>query len=838
MAGSAARRSALLLASLIAIGAAAAPAASQVGDTAQLRRQMEASGGAQQALERLRASGMTRAQMRAQLQMAGYDPNLADPYYDALEGRTSGLPGGDDAQFLRALDEMDVAEPDSAVTPSQTDQLMEAELWRAELRFRSDSLYRARLQRQDSLALARAGITESGLPLFGRDMFARLTTEFEPVTTGPVDADYRLGPGDEVDLILTGDVELAYRLDVTREGYLVIPDVGQVSVNGLTLGMLEERLYDRLGQVYSGVRRGPEATTRFQVSLGSLRANQVYVTGEAERPSAYVLSATATPFNALYRAGGPAITGSFRNIEVRRGGSIVATVDLYGYLMEGRTAQDVRLNNGDMVFVPLAGPRVVVQGQVRRPAVYEVRAGEGLRDVLAFAGGFRPQAVVERVHVERILPPEQRQPGLDRVVLDISIEELMATGRAIAIRDGDVVTVFAISEERRRLVTVSGEVNRPGPYEWVPGMTLADLLSRAQGVEPSAYEGRVHIFRLDETDMSRSLLRVPLDAGAAGAVALADRDSVVIYSRAVLSRPRQVRIEGLVKQPGTYTLAEGMTLQDLVLAAGGYRHGAYELEAEVARRPDPLNRTDTTAVTVQVPLSGSSRAGGDGAGLPAWTPAADEVSLRHGDVVYIRRAPGYEEPRVVMVTGEVAFPGPYTLESRDERLASLIRRAGGLTDEAYAPGARLVRGGQLVGTDLERALEDSDARDNVQLQAGDSLYVPDYDPTVLVTGAVAFETRALYEPGRGLDHYIAQAGGYVEAADKDRVAVTYPNGERRVVDKVLFWRLSPSIRPGSVISVPMEPPGNAFQWDVLLTRTVAVVSATATLLIAYDRITE
>ena len=817
-----------------------APAAGQTPDTAGARRAAEAQMGGslsqEDILGRLRSSGMSRSEVRSRLQMMGYDPGLADPYFDALEGRTAQVVAADDAEFVAALEGMGLEEQDTALFGASPDDLLEMELLRADFRFRADSIYRARQQRQDSIALAEAGISDVGLPLFGRDLFARRTTQFTPLTTGPVNESYVLGPGDEVNLVLTGDVELAYALEVSRQGYLIIPDVGQIPVNGLSLGELENVLYNRLGRVYSGVRRGSEATTHFQVSLGELRTNQIYVVGESEVPGAYTVSSLATAFNALFQAGGPSIHGSFRNLEVRRGGRAVATVDLYEYMLAGQTARDIRLEHGDMVFVPLAGPRIAVNGQVRRPAVYEIREDEGLRDVLAFAGGFRPQAVVERVQITRILPPEERVPGIDRVVLDVPIARLLDTGDPIQLRDGDVVTVFEVGAERRRLVQLIGEVNRPGTYEWEPGLSVADLIARANGLDPAAYLPRAHVFRLNESNGSRWLIRVSLEDGSAADALLSDRDSVVVYSREQLRLTDTVSISGLVKMPGEFLLSAGMTLKDLILAAGGFQHGAYGLEAELARMPDPSQRSEVTAHVIRVPLTGDPGDVVYEGEVPGWRPEAEEMTLRHGDRVFVRQAPGYERPRYVTLTGQVLFPGSYVLETRHDRLAAVIQRAGGLTSEAHPEGSRLIRDEKLVGTDLSRALRRPSSRDNVLLEAGDSIHVPSYDPTVLVTGAVAFETRALYEPGRSLDYYIAQAGGYLDTADEKRVSVTYPNGEREIMRRFLLFRSAPDVRPGSQINVPLEPPDAGFNWDRFLTQVLAVASTAATVMIATDRI--
>ena len=805
-------------------------------DSAEIARELERRFGSgltqQDIIERLRHSGLSRAQVRSRLQQMGYDPTLADRYFDVLERGAEPPTGQTDEQFVEALRRIGVIElppPDSLA---------------------ADSLL------ADSLAMAdtaRAG----GLEIFGRSLFRRQSAEFEPILTGPAPPNYRIGPGDEISLVLTGDVELAYLLPVNREGYLVIPDVGQVFVNGLTLAQLEDRLYDRLGRVYSGVRRGADATTRFLVSLGRTRMNQVYVIGDVERPSAYAVDALATVFHALYLAGGPNDNGSFRRIEVRRGGEVVRTVDLYDYLIRGDDSSDIRLEHGDIVFVPPVSRRVTVSGLVRRPGVYEAAPDDDLRDLIRYAGGFQPEADIRRVQIDRILPPSERSPGVDRGIVDVDLAVLAdEAGEPIPLRDGDVVQVFGVSLERRNRVTLTGNVRRPGLYEWHPGLTLSELIERAQGLREEAYLARAHIHRLVETDSTRRLIQVSLHPDSArltgGDIELADRDSVVVFSRSGLRTPRYVSISGFVKRPGTYVLSEGMTVQDLVLAAGGFVEGADVTTAELARLPEPWERTDQIAIVRRVPLSplppdttglpvraATPALDAGDPYLPQWWPHRGEVVLKNGDRVFIRRAAGYELPRTVTITGEVLYPGTYVLQKRQERLTDLIDRAGGLSPQAYAPGLQLRRKGTLVATDLPRALRDRGGPYDLILEADDSLHVPLYDPTVLVTGAVTFESRVLFEAGKGLDYYINRSGGLTDLADRSRITVTYMDGERAAVSKVLgLFSRSPRIEPGSTIFVPAKPPDarEGVNWDAVLTRMTAILGTLATVIIAVDRV--
>jgi protein involved in polysaccharide export with SLBB domain len=801
-----------------------------VPDSARVRQLLEQRFGRgfsnAELLERLRASGLTRSQVRTRLQQLGYDPGLADEYFDIIERRGEGMEGQAPRDFVEALARVGLATP--GFPDLFADSLFPDSLFLDSMRV--DSLD------ADSTRRGRREIEVFGLAFF---RLAREAGAFEPAATGPVDPGYRLGPGDQVTLVLTGDVEDAYDLQVSREGLIFIPAVGQVSVNGLTLAQLEQVLFTRLGRVYSGISPGPEATTRFAVSLGRLRSNQVFITGDVALPGAYQVSASGTVFNALYRAGGPTEDGTFRNVQVSRAGGGTVTVDLYDYLVYGDGRSDVRIEHDDRIFVPPAGPQVRIEGSVKRPAIFEIRNGEGLRAALAFAGGLEADAVVSRIQIDRILPPGERQPGLVRVLRDVDLGELYRTEDEVALQDGDVVRVFTVSADIRNRVWLTGEVRQPGTYEWSPGLTLQEVLARAEGVTERAYVPRIHIYRLDEQDNTRSMVRVPLDAGNVTPVPLLDRDSVVVLSREDLTNAQTVTIEGYVKEPGEYTLAQGMTLKDLILAARGFEFGAYVLEAEVSRIPNPLQRTDTTARIERIPLDAPSAVfeNGADAGIPIWAPDSAEFPLRHGDRVFIRKAPGFDEPRDITLTGQVLLPGRYMLETREERLADLITRAGGLTEQAYAAGMHVVREGRVVAADLHRALVNPDDRNNILLEAGDSVHVPAFDPTVVVTGAVNFEARVLHRPGAGLSYYINQAGGYTDNADKGGVTVAYQNGERSAVTSFLLFGRTPRIEPGSEIFVPAEPEGQTgFNWDTFLTRTLTILSTGATLIIAISQL--
>src|SRR5215208_2198458 len=482
--------------------------------------------------QRLLESGLTPDQVRARLRAAGYPETLLDDYLMGADTTRRVRPTRGTLDAIRSLGILSEQETDSLriqdstlVVSDSLQQVLDS------LRFvRADSA------RADSLADSLTVLQGRGLKLFGIETFRRTSTRFQPVQSGPVDENYRLGSGDVLVLILTGDVEESYTLNVTREGFVVIPQVGQVYVANLTMGQLEDQLYARLRRAYSGVRRGSNATTKFQLSLAKLRNIQVFVIGDVVRPGAYQISASGTVLTALYAAGGPSTNGSFRKVEVRRGEKLVTDVDVYDYLLHGINASDTRLQNGDVVFVPVHSGFVKVAGEVTRPAVYEMLPQETLRDVLEFAGGFAPAAYQTRVRIHRILPPESRgAASRARVVVDVGPEQMAGgTVPAVPMSAGDSVTVLAIADRLRGYVSVRGNVWVEGQVGYRPGMKLSDAIRLAGGPKPDVYLDRILVSRTNE-DSSRIQLRASF-TDSSGAVAqdvtLQEEDEIRIFSRA------------------------------------------------------------------------------------------------------------------------------------------------------------------------------------------------------------------------------------------------------------------------------------------------------------------
>ncbi|MEO5818754.1 MAG: SLBB domain-containing protein [Gemmatimonadaceae bacterium] len=786
--------------------------------------------------QRIGTAGLTKDQVHARLKAEGYPEDLLDGYLPGMTG-SADAPSDDVLKAVRALGVVDDSEIAAlqGVSPSQRVQPA------AEGKVGNASLAR------DTIEKVKAQ-SDSGFAIFGLDVFRGATSQFDPNLAGPVDANYRLGPGDKLVLIITGDVEASYSLDVTREGFVVIPQVGQIYVANLTLGQLDQLLGSRLARVYSGVRGNNGGSTRYSVSVARLRANQVYVVGDVQRPGSYTISSAGTALTALYAAGGPTINGSLRRVDIRRGGRTVDTLDVYDYLIRGDASHDVRLETGDVIFVTVHGARVRVVGEIARPATYELKPRETLADLLRNAGGFNAAASRQRVLIERIVAAEQRrEPGRDRITIDVSAEVLLAgTGAAVPLQNGDVVRVFAISERIRNRIVVAGNVNQPGAQGLVPGMKLSDAL-RKVGLKPDTYLGEVLITRL-RGDSTRLQLRAML-ADTTGRVindfTLQEDDEVTVYSLTTFRPDRYVAIGGAVKAGGQFPFREGMTLRDLVLLANGVQESAWLKEAEIARLP--LSRdSGRTAMTIRVPLDSTYLfdRGPNGEyvgppGPPTMASGAPDVLLKPYDNVLILRQPNFELQRTVTIQGEVRFPGAYALKNKTERLSDLVARAGGLTDEAYADGIVFARGQfglGRVGIELSTALKKYESSDNLILRDGDNITIPPFNSIVTIRGAVNQPTNVAYVRGKGIDYYVGAAGGATRTGDGNHAYVVQPSGKlESVKHRFLLPSSTPQPRPGSVVTVPEKDPADKKDYIAMAAQIGQVVAGLVTVILLAKR---
>jgi len=601
---------------------------------------------------------------------------------------------------------------------------------------------------------------------------------------------------------------------------VVLPQVGQISLAGLTLDAARALLKERMGRSYSGLNTGE---ARLDLSIARIRSNVVFAIGEVEQPGAYQVNALATVFHAIARAGGPTARGSFRNIEVRRANKVIQRLDLYDYLLKGDAAGDIRLEQGDVVFVPLNQRVVAVMGQVRRPAIFELREGEGFSDLLRFAGGLLPTASVERVQIDRILPPERRSPGVERVKVDVEIKGNLDSLSRVRLLDGDIVEVFAIGDVRRNVVNLTGQVFQPGQYELRPGMTLGRLLDQAEGMLPWALGDRIKIIRQVPLTGRTIVHNVDATTAAGRGFLLEEFDNVEVLDGRSAYPGGIVSVEGAVNAPAVRAFAERETLRDAIERAGGLREDAQKVE--VYRRRVGATYSDTTSIRYSFNV---------GPGFASDTSLRGFV-LERDDRIVVLSSPGFRAQQFVTVSGQFRYPGRYAITENRDRVRDAVRLAGDVLPGAYPGSFHLVREGKLVSVDFTRAMR-GDPSDNLPLLGGDELIIERDPKTVFVTGAVARPSLIRFRPGLSAMDYIELAGGPTERGEARRATIAFPSGYSGRIKRVaFFFHSSPEIVSGATITVPEKPAetsGGADLWQ----RILATSSTFATLILAYAAI--
>lgn len=684
-----------------------------------------------------------------------------------------------------------------------------------------------------SLALPEFAGRVSGVEPYGYAIFRQAPSLFEPIVNVPTPPKYVLGPGDEIVLNVWGETQLNYTLTVARDGYIVIPDVGKVQVAGVTIEQLKKQLLQRMSAVYASLAHGsPRARSFLDISIGKLRTIQVFLLGEARLPGGYSLSGLATAFTALYYAGGPNANGTLREIKLQRDNATAATIDFYEFALYGRREHDERLQEGDVLFIGHAGKRVAVTGNVKRPAIYELKPSEKLSDVILMAGGLRDDAYYKRVHIERLIPFSQRS-AYQKDVLDIDLVfnshgELVNSNHEL--ESSDVIRVLGIGLERENQVVIAGSVRKPGSFELTENMTVRDLILKADGVRENTFLEHASILRTRQHDLKKEIISFNLQRALEGDslhnVPLQRLDEVSIYDEAMFRPTHAVTIDGAVRNPGTYRRTEQMTVVDLIILAGGFAEGADASTVEIARID--TTKIDKLATVYKVSLPENYWTGGN----------PHPFVLQDFDHVSIRSRPEYSLQRSVRVSGEAMYPGMYALREEGERISELIKRFGGFKNTAYLFGARLIRapgtGGvparspamaetalidslgrplaiplrvasSEVPVDIPRILDDEDSEENLVLQPGDELIIPTEPGVVYVQGQVNTPSSVPYKDGGSVSHYVRQAGGFTRNADDDNIVVILPNG-KKWEPSGFFLFPNPEILSGSTIIVPTKLP--------------------------------
>ena len=695
----------------------------------------------------------------------------------------------------------------------------------------------------------REAAPEGDIKVFGRDIFNNSNLTFEPSLNIATPVDYRLGPGDQLVIEVWGASQANITQKVTPDGYITIPDVGPIQVNGLTVQAASNKIRAKLSKIYSGMgTTNVDLSTDVKVSLGQIRTIQVNIMGEVAQPGTYALSSFSTVFHALYKAGGISQLGSLRNIKVVRGGRTVATVDVYDYILHGRSHSDIRLQEGDVILASPYDALVLVKGKIKRPMYYEMKRTESIRTLIDYAGGFTNDAYTSAVTVERNDEKERTICSVDDMNYGV-----------FKVKDGDVVSVGAILDRYNNRIEIKGAVYRPGFYELGKEIsTVRDLITKADGLLEDAFTNRAVLHR-ENLDKTLEIISVNVKGvldGTEPDITLQRNDVLFIPSKYDLEAKGTVEISGEVYSPGIFPYAENTKLEDLIIMAGGLTESASKVRVDIARRLNDPNSTKKQKEISKM-FSFAVKDGFVVEGDPGFI-------LEPYDQVFVRRSPGYTPKVNVSITGEVEFEGSYALNERNERLSDLIAHAGGLTGFAYLKGARLERqlteeeylqakelltmvasNNQISGNDsiiipavsrtytvaidLEKIMSNPHSSLDPVLQDGDAVIIPQLMTTVQVTGSVRKPNAVVYNPDMKLKDYISEAGGYAERARKSGTFILYPNGHIKELGRNASAK---EIVGGAKIIVPQK---GRSQWNLgttlsSITTSVSMLAVIASLI--------
>lgn len=758
---------------------------------------------------------------------------------------------------------------------------------------------------------------------FGYDLFENIPSSFEPAEVGSIDPGYLIGPGDILRLSVWGETEFQYQLEVDPQGNIFIPTAGQVFVSGTSYEALQKKLTIYLSKFYEGLMTDPP-TIFLDISLTKLRPIRIFVTGEVKKPGGYNISSFATVFNALYAVGGPLVSGSLREIKVIRNNKLIATVDLYDYLLNGQLINDIRMQNNDMVFIPPRKKTVTIKGEVFRPAIYELKDSENLEKLIEYCGGLRSTAYINRAQVRRIRPFNLRDENqYDREYIDFDLTKVLRKEKDLELYNDDEITIFPIIDKEINFVSIEGAVYYPGKYDIKTNKTLTQLIKQAGGLLPETYYGKADIIRtrLDDSKEFISFDLSELISNSSGKdIFLQPMDNIKIYSIYDLVDKQNVSISGYVKNPITLPYADSLTLYDLVFRAGGlqdpfFRGKAFLQRADLIRfNPDgvttriiPFNLQDVLkdrtynlklepgdrilvykadvekvieqyvtiegqvknpgkyqlsigmtpmdlilqaggfteeALRTEVYVNRINESGYEGkqisesfkVELPIMLDReitnTSKFTLKHKDIVFVRKNPNYLIQRIVKIEGEVKYPGVYVLEKKSETLYDLIKKAGGPTEEAFLFGCVFTRDNLRLVVNLDELWNNYDTELDVILQNGDRIDIPKIPNNILVKGEVNNPGLYKFTPGLSVKDYIDFAGG--ETDSSDYILYTKANGETKKVSFGLFSS-NPIVFDGSVINVkkktPEPPSETKFDIGATIKDVLSVIVSAVTIIV-------
>ena len=675
--------------------------------------------------------------------------------------------------------------------------------------------------------------------IFGHNIFSNRRLSFAPSLNIPTPLNYRLGAGDEVIIDVWGSNEATIRQTISPDGFINIPNLGMVTLNGMTIKEAEQYLRKKLAQIYPV--DGEDAASDFKLTLGNIRTIQVSVTGEVVVPGTYSISSLSNIYNALYCAGGVNNLGSLRKVQLVRNGKQKAVVDLYDFILNGVLPDGLTLEDGDVINVPLYLSLVNIEGSVKRPMYYEMKDGETVQDLLDYAGGFAGDAYRSNINVVR-------QNGVEYQVYTVDSNLFSA----FILKDGDALTVGALIDRYENKLEVKGAVYRPGIYQLGDGIrTVSELIAKADGLKGDAFTNRALLHR-EREDLTFEVISVDVKAvlsGQAPDIQLQRNDILYIPSIYDLNDIGTITIEGEVATPGTFVYEANMTVEDIIMQAGGLLESASTVRIDVSRRiKNPASKEQPDSIA-----NVFTRSFKDGYVV---SEDLDFVLLPY-DYVYVRRSPGYAEQGKVKVSGEVIFPGDYVLTHKNERLSDVIARAGGLNKWAYVRGARLIRhtlaeernrtrSGMTVlttgkdsvnvanldldetysvGIDLEAALAAPGSDADLVLRRDDMILIPEYINTVKISGNVMYPNVVAYNSGMSVRDYVEMAGGYGYRSKKNKAYIIYMNGtiaRARQMSKGV-------VEPGCEIVIPQK---RDKEFDVSSLMSVATTSSSVATMLA------
>lgn len=652
--------------------------------------------------------------------------------------------------------------------------------------------------------------------IFGAELFNNSSLNFQPQIPVATPLNYIIGPGDQLNINVYGVQETTIPITVAPEGNVIIPNVGQIQVAGLSIENATQKISSLMGRTaYPTVRSG---ASKISINVSQIKSIGVTVIG-ANKPGNYTVPSLTTTFNALFIAGGPSENGSFRNIELIRDNKLFKTIDLYSFLTKGDGSDNITLQNNDVIRIPAYKTRVIIDGYVKRPGIFEMLPGETLQDLLTYCSGFSDSAYKSSVKIVQFT-------GKDFSVKDVQSSAFSS----YVMQDGDSVIVSKVLNRFTNRIYLTGAVYREGIYELTDGMTLYDLINKADGLREDAFMQRAEIFRL-KNDLTKEMVSFdPADTTAEKSILLKREDSVVVSSIFDLKDQYYVSVLGEVRNPGYYDYRDSLTLKDVILQAGGFTDAAFPERIEVARliKRDTLTAQDVRASMI-IEVNG----------MDDLSSPQKNIGLQPSDLVTIRRKPGYLAFQSITVSGQLQYPGPYVLEKREERVSDMIKRAGGFTPEAYLDGAYIKRYNyndqtneikQQVISNIQNQLNDSTnivqqsfkkqydqiplnikkiltmpgSPEDVVLESGDELIVPKYDAQVKISGSVLFPTQIPYNENYNLRDYISAAGGIAQDGKKSKTYVVYANGKAATIRGFLIFKSVPTIKPGAEIIVPAK----------------------------------